>query len=298
MTLNKNLFTLIIGAIFSVGFLGFLSHDISLIPVKQAIDWCASTFSTYETSVSILFLTISIGGISMWMLRFGLTLLNISKLTPVKSPSNRIQNLLSKLALSDKVIIFDSPSRSAFCTGLVRQKLYISTSLIKAVSENELEAILLHEKYHLMNKHFLERQLAQFIASVYPLIPILRDLARTLSLRQEQRADQYALSQTKPAYLLSAFKKVIHHPSLDIVPGFSSLLEDRIHNLDALASFKVKRSSILISFFSITMIAFVALSHPFSIHARDTHLSHVMNGHMSVQTYTELTCDQILMSRQ
>jgi len=295
---NKSFIVLLALAVVNVGFVGFLIYDIFSSSINRAVVWCASALSTYEVNIPMILVALSLGSILFWLVRSGITMYRFSKLPVVKSNQNAISALLNSLDLNDKVCIFRSNAQAAFCFGLVDQKIYLSTGLLKIVSNKELEAILLHEKYHLQNKHFFERQLILFIAAIYPLAPIVADFARTMILRQEQRADQYALNNSSPAHLLSAIGKMVRHSDVDFVPGFSSLLEDRILNFNSVAPYRLKLSSIAISLVSLFAFAAMTSSYLPSIHVNGKNPSRTHFGYMGMQTQDRLSCEQILMSAQ
>lgn len=64
----------------------------------------------------------------------------------------RVLKLTDKYELVDKVKIILDRKPLAFCLGFFQPKIYLSTGLIKLMNGSELEAIILHEKYHLLKK--------------------------------------------------------------------------------------------------------------------------------------------------
>src|SRR5690348_7597488 len=85
----------------------------------------------------------------------------------------RLYNLLENLCISrgipmPKLKIMDTPARNAFATGL-NQKQYsitVTTGLIKALNDQELEAVLGHELTHIRNGDVRLLVIAVIIAGV------------------------------------------------------------------------------------------------------------------------------------
>src|SRR3990172_9174439 len=55
-------------------------------------------------------------------------------------------------------------------------KIVVSTKLIRELDKNQLEAVILHEYYHLKNLHPLLLIVGEILSSSLLLLPILRDL--------------------------------------------------------------------------------------------------------------------------
>ncbi|OGK20935.1 hypothetical protein A2866_00260 [Candidatus Roizmanbacteria bacterium RIFCSPHIGHO2_01_FULL_39_8] len=188
-----------------------------------------------------------------------------------------IQDVSLKHDLGDKIIIFRNTKPSAFCLGIKDAKIYLSTKLLEIMSGKEIEAIILHEKYHLLNKGTFLVLIATFFRELFLLFPILTDVAMSFIRQKETEADGYALSYFKnPDIVLSAFKKLISHqetnPSFAYLVSFvhTDTLEHRIKILKGekslVLSFKIRH--ILVSFISFVAISILLIftSKPVSAH--------------------------------
>lgn len=67
----------------------------------------------------------------------------IKKFMRINTPEN-LNKLLIKYNILDKVIIYKNSEPEAYCIGLFKPKIYISSQLVKIMDENELESILIH----------------------------------------------------------------------------------------------------------------------------------------------------------
>jgi Zn-dependent protease with chaperone function len=101
--------------------------------------------------------------------------------------------------------IVDSPEPFAYCIGLWRPKVVISTGLERALSSEELGAVVAHEHAHAARRDNLRHGLAAL--ALLPLGPRLRRaLLADLTLASEQACDRAALGPTgDAAALLGAF---------------------------------------------------------------------------------------------
>jgi Zn-dependent protease with chaperone function len=86
-----------------------------------------------------------------------------------KSITNRLRDLLKDNEWSVKVIEEDDGIPNAFC--ISSKDIYISRSLIKMLLKRELEAVLLHEAYHVKASHTIKK-----IAIKYPIFALVLGL--------------------------------------------------------------------------------------------------------------------------
>jgi hypothetical protein len=81
----------------------------------------------------------------------------------------------------------------AFCAGYLRPRVYLSTGLIERLSEEELHAVVAHERHHLRRRDPLRRLIARALADGLFFVPILgRSSERYIALG-ELAADEAAV---------------------------------------------------------------------------------------------------------
>lgn len=187
------------------------------------------------------------------------TFLYRRKLITQKAPKS-VLKLIVKHGLAGKFKIIFDKKPLAFCLGFFHPKIYLSTGLLKLMSDQELEIIILHEKYHLMKKDNISLVIINSLKQLFFLFPILPDFLDNLLKFREIKADRYSLSLTgKNQSLVSTFKKLLN---FNVDPSFlfsySSTFtnhqhfETRIHAIFGKKSFHFtfKLKNILISFVS------------------------------------------------
>jgi len=176
-----------------------------------------------------------------------------------------VLRLIEKYKLSEKVKVIQDEKPLAFCLGFFRPKIYLSTSLIKLMNRYELEAIILHEKYHLLKKDNILLVVVSFIRQFFILFPIFIDFFDSLIKAREVQADRYGsvlLGKKQP--VAAAFKKLLRFDLNNSYRlGYSSAFTDHQH-FEARIHALFGRKSVLIHFklknILISLLSFIVLT--------------------------------------
>ena len=78
----------------------------------------------------------------------------------------------------DSLVIVKDEKDFALTIDWFSPKIVVSSNLIDMLSRKQLEAVILHEYYHLTNKHPLLLITSEIFSSSLPFLPVLRDLSR------------------------------------------------------------------------------------------------------------------------
>lgn len=98
----------------------------------------------------------------------------------------------------------------AFCYGWLRPRICISSGAVEGLSEPEIAAILLHERYHLRRRDPLKSAISSTLTTVFFFLPVIRALRDQYMVAREIEADAYVLHKsTSNQALLSALCKLI-----------------------------------------------------------------------------------------
>lgn len=155
-------------------------------------------------------------GATKFILSWHKTVRQKNALETSKKASPKIAALIQKYGLEDKLIEIKNKRIFAFCLGLHKPKIYISTGLISKMTKSELEAIVLHEKCHLKHNDPLILTILSSIYSLFPYLPVFSDLIRNLRIERELQADrQVVLSLGGNQELLSVMRKLLSLPKKD-----------------------------------------------------------------------------------
>lgn len=131
----------------------------------------------------------------------------------------RLRRADRRLGLSRRVTVVRAVQPIAFCHGLVRPRICLSTGLLRLLDDDELEALLLHERFHLRHYDPLRRALARVLGSALFFVPVIDELARHCAITQELSADRAVIAaQGHGRFLGSALYKLVAAPSGSLDP--------------------------------------------------------------------------------
>lgn len=199
-------------------------------------------------------------------------------LLPVRGASQpqvqlkRVVRLAEHLRLANRVDVVRAEQPYAYCYGLLRPRICLSIGLVHLLGDEELEAVLLHERYHLQNHDPLKIVLARTLGRAFFFLPVIGELGRCYALTRELTADRAVIgAQGHGRWLAAVLYKLITRGSPTeegpvAIVGFTTVTDLRIdHLLDGqeTASLRLSSSAVLISAFVLLAVASVVLSPGF-----------------------------------
>ena len=114
----------------------------------------------------------------------------------------------------------------AFVYGWLRPRICVSTGLVERVSARELEAVLLHERWHTMRRDPLRLTAAAAVQSGLGKMPAFGSTLDRYAAEVEVAADRFVVAEMGHArWLARALLRVEASPS---APGFAGRTEPRI----------------------------------------------------------------------
>lgn len=272
--INKNLITFV-GLIFLLGVSTLIVLQ-KLIPfARHTSYYCQSLINSFSLPIShyigaipfmLLFIFSAVATTKLLFILLKAQLLK-RKLIKKSRTNPSFSALLEKLQLTDRTYFINSEKQFAFCLGIRKPKIYISTALVSLLNIQEVEAVLRHERYHLENRDTLTMIVASIGESLLPFFPLISDFLHNYRIEREIKADKEAiqgLGDEKP--LIAVLKKLLGTPSVAMVSvaaiADQDTLEPRILMLvkkDAhFRKFKIKH--IFISVFSAFIMGAIVLS--------------------------------------
>jgi hypothetical protein len=133
-----------------------------------------------------------------------------------------------------ELVVVPAPEPVAFAVNGRPPQVVLSEGLIQTLSDDELEAVIRHERCHLRHGHHRYLQLGLAVDAAFGRLAAIRRSTAVLRLAVERWADETAAEQTDRASLRSAIEKVVVS-MLDAVPAFTTA-ETICERLDALAT--------------------------------------------------------------
>jgi len=139
--------------------------------------------------------------------------------------------------LAGRLRVIDAPEPFSFAYGAFRPRVVISEGLLSSASADELQAVLVHERYHVRNFDPLKVVLARALADTFFLVPALRALQERYLSGRELAADRRALRSCGRHSLAGALLKAVRGPAWPELAsaaaiGGSELLEARVAQLE------------------------------------------------------------------
>ncbi len=96
---------------------------------------------------------------------------------------------VARPAFLGEATIFEDLRPLAFTGGLLKPRIFLSTTLLKALSEDELRVVILHESHHQRAKDPLKSLAVSFVSDFLFFLPVSRFLKKAFLLEAEASAD-------------------------------------------------------------------------------------------------------------
>lgn len=148
---------------------------------------------------------LAMAGLAGWQLWNTHRLVRVVSLRAVP-PSPAVAVVVERLHLRGQVQLVADGDAYAFTQGLVRPRIWVSTALVDLLDEDELVAVLEHERHHLRQRDPLRVWLSRSVAGGLFFLPAAAALRNAYLVAKETEAD--AASQANTA-LASALLKLL-----------------------------------------------------------------------------------------
>jgi Zn-dependent protease with chaperone function len=143
----------------------------------------------------------------------------------------------SAVGLDGRIVLLDAPERFSFAYGVLTPRVAVSRGLVEGVSDEELLAVLEHERYHVCNLDPLKVMLVQALSATFFFLPALDALRARYLAGRELAADRRAMRVCGRRPLASALLKVVRGPDWSELEGVATiggpeLLDVRVAQLE------------------------------------------------------------------
>ncbi|HMH46450.1 MAG TPA: M56 family metallopeptidase, partial [Solirubrobacteraceae bacterium] len=92
------------------------------------------------------------------------------------------------------VTVFAHESPEAFCAGLLRPRVYLSSAALQTVQDRELSAVIEHETHHCHRRDPLRILTVQVLSDCLFFLPVMRHLRERYCTLAELAADEAAMT--------------------------------------------------------------------------------------------------------
>lgn len=231
-----NKYLLVFVTVFSLLTVGvtLASHKFLPLLFQHTVHYCQTLVSSFSMRIPNNFGLLLTGLLILMFIisfiKFFLAYVRIQsvrkKLVSQIGSQPRFDRFLSKLELKDKAFLVASDKLWAFCFGVRQPKIYLSTALVKLMNSKELEAVLIHEKYHLEHHDGLIMLIARVSKSLFPFFPLFRDLIKNYQIEREIQADRAAIRKLgRSQSLVSVLQKLLLYEPVNEL-AFSEAIAD------------------------------------------------------------------------
>lgn len=125
----------------------------------------------------------------------------------------------------NRVVVIADDVPSAYCIGLLRPAIVVSTGLVQRLSAPQLQAVLAHEASHCRLRDPLRAAVARGLARALFFVPALMDLAEATLAENEISADAAAITSVGRASLVTALWELLGQPAR---PGGVGMVTERL----------------------------------------------------------------------
>lgn len=130
-----------------------------------------------------------------------------------------------------RLYVLPSARPIAFCAGVIRPRIVLSSGLLARLDQEEQEAVVWHEAVHARSREPLKCLLARFATQTFFWMPVLGALLERYLLVKEVAADRVAIAHTSRRALAGALTQVLVQPTPAGAVGFGEAAAARIDRL-------------------------------------------------------------------
>jgi len=135
----------------------------------------------------------------------------------------RAVGVVEPLEIDGEVVqLIDGDRPQAFCGGLLRPRIYLSTAALVELDDDELRAVVAHERHHQRRRDPLRLLAAHAAGEALFFLPVLRHLRERYSALAELAADEAAVAAVGDrSVLASALLTFGQRANPDVVVGIA-----------------------------------------------------------------------------
>lgn len=247
MSQSDRAFALLLAGASAVGTLLALPLALTLFPgaIQQSLHASESVLRTCVAAayavgrdlpplglVVLALAVASIAATGVSAVRLILRTARVTRRTTVTPPAALLA-AARRVGIAGHLRVLADYSPLAFTAGLLRPQIWVSSALARGLTADELDAVLWHEREHLLRRDPLRVLIVRVIASFFVIVPLVRVAALRFEVAKELDADRAAVrAQRGPAALAGALMALGARPgSADLAIGAWSMTNVRVDQL-------------------------------------------------------------------
>lgn len=124
--------------------------------------------------------------------------------------------------LRGQIVAVDDEAPFAITAGLLRPQVFVSSGLLAALEDREIEAVLEHESFHIRQRDPVRRLVGRAARRALFFLPSVHDLWDRYHAAAELAADAAAVTAVGRDAVARALLKIVDSPSKATAPGVAS----------------------------------------------------------------------------
>lgn len=239
----------------------------------KSINWHAHL--NLNNVISLLVLLVVGIGVNLalgQLIRFLIAHHKLQQIKPNSKVPYKLQWVINRHNLQkNSILVKEDSTLSAYTIGLFKSKIVISKSLINNFTKLQLEAVVLHELYHVKNRHVLWLLSSRIVSSLFFFTPLVRYLAYKLKTEFELKADSFVVSKQKTKkHLCDSLALNIQYVSRTLPNFTTSPIETRVDSLvkNNISFNRISIKQLVVSGLSFAVMLSVVFVQPSQISAK------------------------------
>ena len=162
---------------------------------------------TVAGCLGVAVLVVAVLGVAAWMVRVTwLAAGAVREITRLpRLPAPAALAAAARRSGAGEVVCLDGPA-AAFCAGLLRPRVFVTSGMVESLADDELDAVLVHEAEHARRRDPLRRLAGRAAADVLFWLPLVGWWSRRRLEDAELAADRAAISQVGRTPLARALR--------------------------------------------------------------------------------------------
>jgi Zn-dependent protease with chaperone function len=163
---------------------------------------------TMAGCLGVAVLVVAALGLATWIVRASWLAISaareIARLPRLQPPDGLV--VAAQRTGVDQVVCFDSAAAAAFCAGLLRPRVFVTSAMVASLPDQELDAVLVHEAEHAHRRDPLRRLAGRAAADVLFWLPLVGWWSRRRLEDAELAADRAAIRRVGRTPLARALR--------------------------------------------------------------------------------------------
>lgn len=169
---------------------------------------CVMSFHQHYSDLPV----VAMAGISLLAMATGWlgfhTMLHVVRTRRVRRRQRELLTLLGSDHAIESVVLVDHPSSNVYCLPGEGGRIVVTTTAVRALTPEQLGAVIAHERAHLDGRHHLLTGVSGCLSTALPLVPLMRQARDSIAFLVERAADERACRRFPRDTLASAMLAV------------------------------------------------------------------------------------------